>query len=141
MTAQPTPTVTSADVERIVRRDFPADRVPEVLAMLDEYGRETWQGEPHRVRVAALKLAAGSIERLRYEIEGAKRDYRDVLAAAEYPGYFRRVPGPGQVPADEEQRIIYADWKQYEDWFTRKNALNLKHAAPTEPGGPCGTGG
>jgi hypothetical protein len=54
-------------------------------------------------------------------IEGAKSDYRDVLAAAEYPGYFRQVPGPGpgQVPADEEQRIIDADWKQYHDWFTR----------------------
>jgi hypothetical protein len=37
MTTQPTPTVTGADVERIVRRDFPADRAVEVLAMLDEY--------------------------------------------------------------------------------------------------------
>jgi hypothetical protein len=119
MTAQPTPTVKSADVERIVRRDFPAERVPEVLAMLDDYGRETWQREAQRVRVAALKLAAGSIESLRYQIEGAKCDYRDVLATAEYPGYFRGVPGSGQVPTDEEQRIIDADWKQYQDWFTR----------------------
>jgi hypothetical protein len=117
MTSQPTPTVTSADVERIIRRDFPADRVPEVFAMLDEYGRESWHRETHRVRVAALKLAAGSMERLRYEIEGAKCDYRDVLAAAEYPGYFRRVPGPGKLPVEEEQRIIDADWKQYHDWL------------------------
>lgn len=41
MTTQPTPTVTDADVERIVQRDFPADRTVEVLAMLDEYGKET----------------------------------------------------------------------------------------------------
>ena len=119
MTAQPTPTVTSADVERIVRRDFSADRVPEVLSMLDEYGSATWQREAHRVRVTALKLAAGSVERIRSEIEGAKCDYRDILAAAEYPGYFRRVPGPGKLPTDEEQRIIDADWRQYRDWFTR----------------------
>ena len=119
MTAQPTPTVTSADVERIVRRDFPPDRVPEVLAMLDEYGRETWQREAHRVRLAALKLAAGSVDRLRYQLEGAKCDYRDVLAPAEYPGYCRRVHRPGELPSDEEQRIIDADWMQYQDWFTR----------------------
>lgn len=119
MTAQPTPTVTSVDVDRIVHRDFPADRVPDALALLDEYGSETWQREIHRVRLAALKLATGSIERLRYEIEGAKCDYRDVLAAAEYPGYFTRVSGPGGLPADDEQRIIDADWEQYQDWFTR----------------------
>jgi len=116
---QPTPIVTSADVERIVRRDFPADRVTEVLAMLDDYGRETWHRELHRVRVATLKLAAGNLKRLRQEIEGAKCDYRDVLAAAEYPGYFKGVPGPGRLPADEERRIIDADWKQYQDWFVR----------------------
>ncbi len=119
MTSQPFPTVTGADVERIVRRDFPADRVAEVLAMLEKYGREPWHREPHRVHVAALKLAAGNIERLRQEIEGARRDYRDVLAYAEYPGYFRRVPAHGRLPAEEEQRIIDADWKQYQDWFVR----------------------
>jgi hypothetical protein len=108
-----------ADVERIVRRDFPADQLPEVLAILDEYGRETWQREAHRVRLAALKLAAGSVERLRYQIEGAKCDYRDVLAPAEYPGYCKRVPRSGGLPSDEERRIIDADWKQYQDWLTR----------------------
>ena len=119
MITQPTPTVTSADVERIARRDYPADRVPEVLSMLNEYGTATWQRDPHRVRIAILKLAAGNTERLRYEIEGAKCDYRDILAAAEYPDYIRRVPGPGILSAQEEQRIIDADWKQYQDWLLR----------------------
>ena len=87
--------------------------------MLGEYGTESWQREPHRVRLAALKLAAGSIERLRSEIEGAKCDYRDALAYAEYPGYFKRVPRSGELPPKEEQRLIDADWKQYQDWLTR----------------------
>ena len=119
MTRQPTPNVTSADVERVVRRDFPVERVAEVLAMLGEYGTESCQRETHRVRLAALKLAAGNIERLRYEIEGAKCDYRDVLGPAEYPGYCKRVPRAGALPPEEEQRIIDADWKQYQDWLTR----------------------
>jgi hypothetical protein len=117
---QPTPDVTSADVERVVRRDFPADRFAVVMAMLNEYGAdESWQREADRVRLAALKLAAGNIERLRYEIEGAKADYRDVLGPAEYPGYGKRARGRKKLPPEEEQRIIDADWKQYQDWLTR----------------------
>jgi hypothetical protein len=119
MPTQPTPNVTSANVERVVRRDFPADRVAGVLALLGEYGTESWQREPHRVRLATLKLAAGSIERLRYEIEGAKCDYRDVIASAEYPGYFKRVPRSGALSPEEEQRIIDTDWRQYQDWLTQ----------------------
>ena len=119
MTTQPTPSVTGADVERIVRRDFPADRAIEVLAMLDEYGAEDGQTEPHRVRLAALKLAAGDLQRLRYEIEGAKRDYRDVLGPAEYPGYSNRMFRIEELPQDEQQRIIDADWEQYRDWLAR----------------------
>ena len=53
--------------------------------MLNEHGTESWHREPHRVRPATLKLAAGSLGRLRYYIEGAKCDYRDVLATAFYP--------------------------------------------------------
>lgn len=117
--AQPTPTVTGADVERIVRRDFPVDRAVEVLALLDEYGKETWQREPHRVRLAALKLAAGDLERLRQEIEGAKRDYRDVLAPAEYPSYSKHMFRIGELAKDEQQGIIDADWRQYQDWLAR----------------------
>ena len=119
MMAQPAPKITSADVDRVVRRDFPADRVPEVLAMLEEYGRQTWQREPHRVRLAALKLAGGSIGRLRDQIESAKCDYRDVLAPAEYPGYSKRMFRIRDLPQDEQQRIIDGDWKQYQDWLTR----------------------
>ena len=58
---QPTPNVTAADVERVVRRDFPADRFADVMAMLNEYGTEDWQREADRVRLAVLKLAAGSL--------------------------------------------------------------------------------
>src|SRR5262245_11258595 len=115
---QPTPTVTAADVERIVWRDFSADSAQEVLAMLEEYGTERWQREP-RVRLAVLKLTAGDITRLRYELEGAKCDYRDVLGPAEYPGYTKRMFRIGELAQDEQQRIIDADWRQYQDWLMR----------------------
>jgi hypothetical protein len=117
MASQPTPTVSAADVERIVRRDFPAESVNEVFSVLGEYGKESWLREVDRVRRAALKLAKGNIERLRREIESANCDYRDVLAAAEYPEYSKRMCG--SLSDEEGQRIIDADWKQYEAWLRR----------------------
>jgi len=119
VTAQPHPNVTRADVGRGVRRDFPSDQIGKVMAMLGEYGTESWHSEPDRVRLAALKLAAGSLERLRYEIEGAKCDYRDVVGPAEVPGYCRRGSRVKGLSPGEKQRIIDADWKQYQDRLTR----------------------
>ena len=115
---QPTPIVTAADVERIVGRDFP-NHISDALAILAEYGPASWHNEPHRVRAAVLKLAEGNLDRLKREIRTANADYRDVLAYAEYPNYFRRVSGPGSLPELETKKIIDADWKQYQDWFKR----------------------
>jgi len=71
-----------------------------------------------RVQLAILKLAEGSLELLRIHTESAKRDYRDVLTAAEYPEYMEKVFSQG-APSEERQRTIDADWKQYRDWLTR----------------------
>jgi predicted metal-dependent hydrolase len=117
---QPHPNVTVADVERVVRRDYAADRVDEVHKMLSEYGAEDWHPEVDRVRMAILKLAAGNFEELRMHLEIAKRDFRDVLSEAEYPLYTKKWFRIDTLPADEQQRIIDADWKQYEDWLKRK---------------------
>ena len=117
---QPTPTVTARDVERIVRRDFPADVFVEVMAVLNEYGTVEWQHEPQRVRLAALKLADGSLDNLRRQIEWAKCDYRDVLAPAEYPEYTRQWSRIQQLLDTERDKIIKADWQQYNEWV--KNA-------------------
>ena len=109
-TYQPVPKVSDADVTRIVARDFTAaerDAAQEVLA---RYGVEKWEMEPARVRLAALKLAGGSLELLRKTIAIAKTDYRDVLAAAEYPRYMNEAATDG---------VIASDWDQYKEWFSR----------------------
>jgi len=117
---QRVPEVAANDVERIVRRDFPVEERTSLMDILNEYGAEKWHSEPTRVRLAALKLANGSTTRLRACIESAKRDYRDTLAAAEYPAYSKigwaRVR---QVPADELRKTIDSDWQQYEAWLKR----------------------
>jgi GNAT superfamily N-acetyltransferase len=115
-TSQRTPAVTGKDVARIAAREFPADSAS-VLAILGEYGVEEWHREVDRVRVAALKLAAGDLDRLRSAIETAKQDYRDVLAHAEYPQYLRSVDPSETVAPDDKKRIRDADWKQYSEWL------------------------
>ena len=117
--SQPTPDVTAADVERIARRDFPPEQVAGVLAALDEYGREG-EREADRVRAAILKLANRDLQKLRYWLEQAKCDYRDVLGPAEYPRY-RKKWNPKKAASEEEWRkmMIDSDWEQYERWLKR----------------------
>jgi len=116
---QPTPTVTYEDIERIVRRDFPSNSFSSVMDMLEEY---TGKGDPkerYRVWAGALKLAEGHLGKLRMEIQSAKFDYRDVLAAAEYPNYLRAGSRVDSLPEDEKDQIIVGDWDQYQEWFHR----------------------
>jgi hypothetical protein len=113
---QPVPKVSREDVERVVRRDFPTGSFSEVLAILDGYGLEDYHQEKARVQLAVLKLADGSLEKLRREIEEAKCDFRDVLSAAEYPAYPWDAH---KLPPQEQKRIIDSDWKQYAGWLNR----------------------
>lgn len=113
---QPTPQVSRSDVERVVRRDFPANMFSEALDILDQYGTEDFHREKERVQLAALKLAGGRQERLRRAIDEAKCDYRDVLVAAEYPDYPWDA---AKLPEEERKRTIDGNWKQYSDWLSR----------------------
>ena len=112
------PNLSAADVERIASREFGSE-VAEALEILSEYGDEDWHKTPERVRVAALKLAAGSLERLRSAIETAKQDYRDVIAWAEYPAYMQDVNPSDAIAPAARQQVIDADWQQYVEWLNR----------------------
>jgi hypothetical protein len=116
---QPTPAVTLADVDRIALRDYPAEQVDEVLALLRSYGVESWEVEVPRVRLALLRLGDGDMAKLRLHLDYAKRDYRDVLLGAEYLLYAAltlRNPTPG---AGDAQAAINADWASYTEWLRR----------------------
>ena len=111
MMHQPIPTVTPADVDRVIRRDFGITMFDRVTAELAEFGSEN----PSRVRLAILKLAAGDIEALHKYVKVANEDWRDVIAWAEYPQYMSHLP----VPPALESEIISGDWNQYQDWLNR----------------------
>jgi hypothetical protein len=78
---QPTPSVTENDVERIVRRDYPANVADEILALI---ATVTVREKP-RVVLACLKIASGNVDRLRANLSCASGYYRELLGEAEYP--------------------------------------------------------
>ena len=83
------------------------------MSVLEEYGGEKWERECPRVQLAALKLADGKLEVLKKQISTAKRDFRDVLAPAEYPEYMRRgMFKVSKMPIHEQQLVIDSDLKQ-----------------------------
>lgn len=116
---QPVPIITNADVERLVRREFPAGQVEQVLAVLREYGVEGWHRETDRVRAAILKLADGKLEELRRHLDCAKSDYRDVLAYAEYPNYFKETTFVAGMREEEVEKIVAEDWRAYQEWLSK----------------------
>ena len=119
MVTQPTPSVTDADVTRVIRREFANADVAAAEAIVQEYGRESYERELARVRLAALKLAAGNLDALRRHIGDAKVDFRDVLLAAEYPQAGRMWGRINELSPEKRQAIYNADWKQYEEWLGR----------------------
>ena len=117
---QPIPDVTEKDVERIVRRDFPREQYDTVMGILREYSHGRLPKECSRVQLAALKLAQGDLECLRLHIGNAEQDYRDVLAAAEYPEYMRAVAfRVSKLSRKEHPRIVNSDWDQYAKWLQK----------------------
>ena len=67
------------DVVAAVHSAFPEKDRDAVLGILDLYGTQSWERERERVQVAIVELSAGDEDKLRYLVEAAKHDYRDIL--------------------------------------------------------------
>lgn len=124
---QPVARYARADLPRVIARDF-AGHEEEVVRILADYGRRTGERDGLRVHMACLKLASGDLDRLRRAVDAACGDFRDVLAAAEYPGYMRAGS------AAEQWKAIPADWQQLQDW------LHAREPQTTAPEGGDGDG-
>lgn len=102
---------------RLLEKLFPNEEERNlVMDILSQYGHEGFHREIARVRMAILKLAGRSPERVRYYTLMACRDYRDVLSAAEYPNqvgkYFLMEKDP-----ERYQELVEEDKRQYQLWY------------------------
>lgn len=74
---------TREDVIDAVRAAFPHSDATSILAVLDLYGTESYERERARVQVAIVTLSEGNEDKLRYFVQTAKTDYRDILSWVE----------------------------------------------------------
>ena len=71
-----------------------------------------------RVQMAVLKLAGGEIERMPDLVRMARVDWRDAVAAAEYPEEFKAGPiRLNQMSPGQRRAIRKRDKRQYLKWL------------------------
>lgn len=70
--------------------------------------------EGHRVAVACLKLAGGSLKELKECAQAALTDYRDILAWAEYP---RQMQLDVKATSEQKAAARRADAQEYTRWL------------------------
>ena len=103
----------SGDLERKIQAVFAdgedASLASEMLAAYEPLGSE----DADRIRLAALYISGGSLDRLERAIDDARIDWRDVLVAAEYRAYTEL---PLDASQDDRDRAIRADWDRYTPW-------------------------
>jgi len=108
----------TASVPAVARSLFPDLPVGDVLDILDLYGTEPYERERERVQLAILKLSEGDQAKLLFWIDAAKRDYRDALANAEYPGEMGHPwPDWNRAPEGAKSAVRDEDRQQYEKWL------------------------
>jgi hypothetical protein len=76
------PALSSRLLEEI-RRIFPED-FPTVSALLLSYGEQSYEREVDRVRWGILNVSGNDVGKLERMLAMAKKDYRDLIVAAEY---------------------------------------------------------
>ncbi|MGD2145449.1 MAG: hypothetical protein PVH41_02005 [Anaerolineae bacterium] len=88
------------------------------MRILDQYRAESGERGRARVQLAILKLSEGKIERLPDLMAMANRDYRDVLACAEYPEEMKLgFVGMKDLSPEEAQAVRRRDREQYLRWL------------------------
>jgi len=107
------PSVSDADILRIVARDFAADQHPSILEMI----RSVTVREKPRVVAACLKNAQGNLAKLNSELSNAVDYWREIISEAEYPNYIKKYGRLRTLSTDQVAEIIEKDKQQYLAWF------------------------
>jgi hypothetical protein len=107
------PAVSDEDVERVVRRDYPA----EIHSVIHQLLRSVDVREKPRVILACLKNAGGNVEKLKAELTNADGDWREIIGEAEYPNYTKKMFRIDGLSTEERERIIEKDKRQYLEWL------------------------
>lgn len=110
--------ITRGKVLEKIARYWPDVDPQGIVDVLDGYGTESSERGRARVQLAILRLSEGQRDRLEGLVAMAKRDYRDVLAYAEYPEEMRTgFVGMSRLSSEEARAIRQRDREQYLEWL------------------------
>lgn len=108
-----------AIIESKIKQIFPDSSCDEILSILASYGKEKHEKEQDRVHLAILKLCEEEmLDNPSKYVEIAKKDYRDVLAWAEYPNQLNHK-NPASPHSAESDKLKQLDRQQYLDWLNK----------------------
>ena len=111
-------------VRKKVQQSFPAEKHSRVIELLETECADNLpftDGTPQsleRVRLAVVKVSAGNENKLCEQLEMAKRDWRDVINAAEYPEATKLgLVEYSKLDERNRQKIDHRDREQYLTWL------------------------
>lgn len=109
------PDVNQEDIERILKRDFPAEAWDALRTMIEQVEVR----EKDRVVLACMKCAAGDVGKLKGNLSQAGGYYREIIGEAEYPCYTKKMFRIDRLSEAEQAKIIEKDKTQYLNWLNR----------------------
>ena len=109
------------DVVRKIKQYWPDEDTQEILDILNAYGTREMESGRTRVHLAILKLSEGNLSKLPELVAMAKRDYRDVIAYAEYPEQMKLgFVKMRELSPEQRKALKKRDAKQYTQWLNRR---------------------
>ena len=112
---EPASKVSHRKLERLMRRKF-GIRAGEVNQKFQRINSDSPNGK-NRFSAAILKLANRDFEKIDYYINLCNYDFRDVVAAAEYPERMRFAFN--KIAGWKKRQIYLDDWKTYSTWLQK----------------------
>lgn len=108
------------NILRKIKNYWPDEDPLAILDILNAYGTGEMERGKTRVHLAILKCSDGHLDRLSDLVATAKRDWRDIVAFAEYPEQMKLgfVAMRELTPA-QRKALKKRDAKQYAEWLVR----------------------
>jgi hypothetical protein len=114
---EPAARISDKTLERLLRREC-GDRASEVKEKFLHVKSGTLGGK-NRISTAILKLSNGDLDKIDYYSDLCNRDFKDVVARAEYPRYS--TVALNETPRWKKRQYYLADWKDYSNWLRKSS--------------------
>ena len=114
---EPAARISDKTLERLLRSEC-GDRASEVKDKFLHVKSHPLGGK-NRISAAILKLSNGDLDKINYYIDLCNRDFREVVARAEYPRYS--AVAFNETSRWEKRQYYLADWKDCSNWLRKSS--------------------